>query len=115
MTSGARPNLGGLFNGSTPPEKLNGSSVRPKLILSTPLAAKEESTSPGPATVAADAKSAPPAGPPTKQAGLEWLDPVKAVEQYFAFLQSLLDTNRGLMVALATTVASLPGRLGMRP
>lgn len=118
MTSGARPNLGGLFNGSTPPEKLNGSAVRPKLILSTPLVAQGESASSDrPAAAPSEPKTPSPEqpGPAQRGSGLQWLDPVKAVEQYFVFLQTLLEANRRLAVALTTTAVSLPGRLGMRP
>lgn len=119
MSSGARPNLGGLFNGSTPPDRVNGATgvLRPTLILSTPLVEHDESTTAGPDL--ADPVGPEPVSPvraqrPGRWPTREWLDPVNAVERYFAVLQSLLDANRGLAVALATTVSSLPRRLGLR-
>ena len=39
-----------------------------------------------------------------------WLDPIKAVEHYFAFLQTLLDANQRLAISMVTTVVSLPHR-----
>jgi hypothetical protein len=45
---------------------------------------------------------------------LAWTDPVKLVEQYYRFLQAVLDTNREFAVALTSAVASLPKRVRAR-
>ena len=60
-----------------------------------------------------------PASPPTKSTPTapdlpwpapSWLDPIKAVEHYFAFLQTLLDANQRLAISMVTTVVALPQR-----
>jgi hypothetical protein len=124
MTATARPNLGGLFNGSTPPERSNGiaDAVGPRRIQLAP-AADEADTRPteqAPETESAhitpdvpDVDDQPSDGEP-RWAPLDWIDPVKAVEHYFAFLQALLDANRELAVAMAVAVRSLPRRTGLR-
>jgi hypothetical protein len=121
MTATARPNLGGLFNGSTPPERSSGiaDAIGPRRIALAPTVDEADSrsteteteTGAGTEQVTPDAPGvsdqSPDSGP--RRAPLEWIDPVKAVEHYFAFLQAVLDANREVAVALAGMVRSLPG------
>src|SRR5664280_1674795 len=100
MTPSSRPNLGGLFTGSTPPER------------SSAVAAPRGSGSarePG-ATV-------PPLGAPVGQSSvavaLEFIDPLRAVERYFAFLQVVLDVNHRVAIAVTSAAVSLPRRVGI--
>ena len=59
----------------------------------------------------------PPLGAPTHQghlsAALELIDPLRAVERYFAFLQVVLDVNRRVAIAVTGTALSLPRRAGI--
>jgi len=108
MTAGERPNLGGLFTGSTPPERT--SSVADVLSPRGPTRLRV-------AAVSADVHELSSAAAPTagdQRSAAEWIDPVKAVERYFAFLQGLLDLNRNLAVGVVTAVLSVPGRIGFR-
>lgn len=143
MTSSARPNLGGLFTGSTPAERSSRitESLGPRLVVTPPVAgdaaqerptkatadrvgAEKPITATAPTARAADAtQPASPSvadGPSSRPAeargwpALEWIDPVRAVERYFAFLQSVLDVNRDIAVALTTGVVALPRRVGLR-
>ena len=144
MTSSARPNLGGLFTGSTPAERTSRitESLGPRLVVTPPVAddaAQErptkatadrvraekpitataptaragDATQPAPPSVA-DSLSSGPADDARGWPALEWIDPVKAVERYFAFLQSVLDVNRDIAVALTSGVVALPRRVGLR-
>ena len=121
MNERARPNLGGLFNGSTPPEQSSSISgaIGPRFLKQLPTDGPAREVPPEPARSNGNAASdAPPSATDTDSpAGqgdrwnvLSWVDPTKIVVQYFAFLQVLLDTNRDLAVSLTSAVMSLPKR-----
>jgi hypothetical protein len=105
MTSSARPNLGGLFNGSTPPQRPSriADPVSPRLVVpprvQQPAAASVRSPAPS-------ADEAPAFG--------SWADPVTLVNQYFQFLRTLLDVNQQFAVAAVTAVTAFPRRVGLR-
>jgi hypothetical protein len=106
MTASSRPNLGGLFNGSQPPARpgrVNG-AAGPKLVAAEDLSARSVATA-AEATEPGVARSGSLPG---------WVDPVRAVEQYFALLHVLLDVNRDVAVACTRAVLSLPHRVGIR-
>lgn len=100
--SGTRPNLGGLFNGSVPPERARRVNGGPTLTVAPPQ--PEQTDTASDATVPS----------PAATSASEWLDPVKVVEQYFAVLRALLDVNRDVAVAVTKAVWSLPQRVGLR-
>jgi len=104
MTSSARPNLGGLFNGSMPPQRPSriADPVSPRLAV--------PSASPKPAASPHDR----PSRPNEVQAPTSWADPVTLVNQYFQFLRTLLDVNQQFAVACVTAVAALPRQVGFR-
>jgi hypothetical protein len=121
MTATPRPNLGGLFNGSTPPEQSSSISgaIGPRFLKQLPTdgqsrevprepARSNGNAAPDAATSATETES--PAGQGDRWNVLSWVDPTKIVVQYFAFLQVLLDTNRDLAVSLTSAVMSLPKR-----
>jgi hypothetical protein len=147
MTATARPNLGGLFNGTTPPDRSSSiaDALGPRLITPSPVVERgdESQSAESEVTYAVEpengSRAANPAEPsrgsgatgqrithvrrggthtPTGRehgwTALEWIDPVKAVEHYFALLQAVLDANRELAVGCANAVSSLPRRAGMR-
>lgn len=109
MTASSRPNLGGLFNGSQPPTRpgrvngVTGPTLVPPPAVSIPSKSTAELT-PGPA----------PTDPAPPRALPGWADPVRAVEQYFALLHTLLDINRDVAVACTRAIISLPQRVGIR-
>jgi hypothetical protein len=107
MTSSARPNLGGLFNGSTPPQRPSrlADPVSPRLVVPRPI---RESASEPPAD------PAPQVGQKDRHDAAGWADPVNLVNQYFEFLRTLLDVNQQFAVAFATAVTALPRRVGLR-
>ena len=120
MTASPRPNLGGLFNGSAPPERsssiadaLGPRGVRLSAVAddaATERPAATASKSPagerriGPASPTRSTPTAPDLPWPAPG----WLDPIKAVEHYFAFLQTLARTRPP--VVPVTTVVALPQR-----
>jgi hypothetical protein len=120
MSAGSRPNLGGLFNGSTPPDGVGGAAVfGPRFLKQLPLdePAGDVLPEPGPSSGASTSDAAPsatdggaPAEPGDRWNVLGWVDPTRLVVQYFAFLQAVLDTNRELAITLTTAVMSLPKR-----
>jgi len=125
MTASPRPNLGGLFNGSAPPERSSSiaDALGPRGVRLSAVADDTESERPAigapKRSSATDQRRIGPASPPTKTAPTaqdlhwpapSWLDPIKAVEHYFAFLQTLLDANQRLALSMVTTVVSLPHR-----
>jgi len=143
MSATARPNLGGLFNGSTPPDRSSSivDPLGPRLITSSPVVDRCDDGNPPESEVAhsvepehAPEASNPAAGsrgsaatgqrttvpkrgtptPTGRLTALEWIDPVKAVEHSFALLQAVLDANREFAVGWANTISSLPRRVGMR-
>jgi hypothetical protein len=112
-----RPNLGGLFNGSTPPDRSSSisGSVRPRLVTSSNGGGDKQSGPAAPSGRDANPKSPEEnnsaAQPPT---ALGWVDPVRAVERYFEFLAAVLEANRELAVAITGMVTSLPLRVSTR-
>ena len=142
MTPNSRPNLGGLFTGSTPPERSSAvpAQLGPRLVTAPPAAdskdvtAARDSTEPSPepepaptgGTPAPNVASGPvrelgaevpplgaPVGQSTVAVTLEFIDPLRVVERYFAFLQVVLDVNRRAAIALTTAAISLPRRAGI--
>jgi hypothetical protein len=120
MSADPRPNLGGLFNGSTPPERSSSISgaFGPRFLKQLPVEQPAGEVPPEPApsaNIVPSEESATDAGTETaagqRWQGLSSMDPNRIVEQYFAFLQVLLDTNREWAVALTSTVMSLPKRV----
>ncbi|MET0965065.1 MAG: hypothetical protein ABWZ02_01635 [Nakamurella sp.] len=105
MTSSARPNLSGLFNGSTPPQRPSriADPVSPRLVVPPPVQEPP-------------ADSGQLSGPSAEQAPAfaSWADPVALVNQYFQFLRTVLDVNQQFAVAAVTAVTSLPRRVGLR-
>jgi len=105
MTSSARPNLSGLFNGSTPPQRPSriADPVSPRPVVPPPVqepaADSDQSSRPS-------ADQAP--------AFASWADPVTLVNHYFQFLRTLLDVNQQFAVAAVTAVTALPHRVGLR-
>lgn len=119
MTAGSRPNLGGLFNGSVPPEqssRING-FPGPRLVAAPPVAPSEvdASTAVPPQGGAADGDIAIGGGSTEQNSWsvTDLLDPMKALERYFGLLQSALDLNRDFAYACTRAVLSLPGRVGI--
>lgn len=122
MTASPRPNLGGLFNGSAPPERSSSiaDALGPRGVRLSAVADDPVTERPAPASKSlADERRVGPAAPITKSTAPaqslswpapSWLDPIRAVEHYFAFLQTLLDANQRLAVSMVTTVVSLPQR-----
>jgi len=104
MTGSTRPNLGGLFNGSVPPERPRRINGAPTLTVASPRTD----------TATAEKPDAPAVTAPPSWSTPDWLDPVKAVEQYFAVLRALVDVNRDLAVAVTRVMVSLPQRVGLR-
>ncbi len=114
MTSSARPNLGGLFNGSTTPQQPSRITdpAGPRLVGAIPV--QEVPVHQVPIRAAAEeptAESVPPGG---SGATAGWADPVNLVNQYFQFLRTLLDINQQWAVSCADAVAALPRRVGLR-
>ena len=127
MNERQRPNLGGLFNGSTPPDRSSriSGAFDPRFLKQLPADQRTDDVVPEPAGRADDAATrasaadtevpvAQPEGGQGGRATVLSLDPTKIVEQYFAFLQVLLDTNRKFAVAVTSTVMSLPMRVRSR-
>ena len=137
MTPSSRPNLGGLFTGSTPPERSSAVAAQlgPRPVTATPLTATkgiaaQEVPEPEPIPAVGNpapslgsgsirelGAAVPPLGAPVGQSNvavaLEFIDPLRAVERYFAVLQVVLDVNRRAAIALTTAVVSLPRRAGI--
>ena len=151
MTAGSRPNLSGLFTGSTPPERSSAvaSALGPESgpesdpesdpeSVSAPSVSEaqhdpvqgDDAVETEPAAALGNPAAAwgsgatrqrsipvPPLGAPTGQghlsAALELIDPLRAVERYFAFLQAVLDVNRRVAIAVTGTALSLPRRAGI--
>ena len=137
MTPSSRPNLGGLFTGSTPPERSSAVAAQlgPRLVTGSPVAEPEDvatqdvpETEPAPAVGNPAAPrgsgsarelgaAVPPLGAPVGQSSaavaLEFIDPLRAVERYFAFLQVVLDVNRRVAIAVTSAAVSLLRRAGI--
>ncbi|MEP6562907.1 MAG: hypothetical protein ABJD68_17740 [Nakamurella sp.] len=104
MTSSARPNLGGLFNGSTPAQRPSriADPATPRPVSAVPMQPAEAGT----------ADEVDPVNPGLgRQTG--WPDPVNLVNQYFEFLRSVLDINQQLALACAGAMVTLPRRVGL--
>jgi hypothetical protein len=122
MSTQARPNLGGLFDGSTPADRTSGIAGRlgPRLVTApvglpantaTPAWSKveptpdaEESTDPTEASRGSGSAQRPidPSA---------WLDPIRALEMYFGVLQAMLDANRQFVMGVAGVLVSGGTRL----
>jgi len=119
MTNGARPNLGGLFNGSTPPQRPSriADPVSPRLVTTVPISETplppRGTGRPDPVPAELSHAESPPHSPPAAQPLAHWADPVGLVNQYFGLLRTLLDINQQWAVACATAVAALPRRVGL--
>ena len=138
MTPRARQNLGGLFNGSTPPDRFSSvaDALGPRLITGLPVVEPGDDSTPAEPQHASAAHSpaAPSRGngaarqhitngqergthPPTSQerqwTALEWIDPVKAIEHYFAWLRAVLDANREFAVGWASAAMAMPQHGGI--
>ena len=134
MTAGERPNLGGLFTGSVPPERTSSVADALRAAPSSTRSAASSARVPSSAGHSSSAgASSAGAGRPTRlrvavpseathertvapeeapeRSGLDWVNPVKAVELYFAVLQGLLDLNRNIAVGVVTAVLSVPRRV----
>ena len=103
MTAQARPNLGGLFNGSTPADRV--SSIAGKLgpsVVSAPVGAPQPDPTPETSAIGltADVRQPGPEGP------VSWIDPIRALELYFGLLQAVLDANRQLVMGVAAVLVS---------
>jgi len=128
MTASPRPNLGGLFNGSTPPGRSStiAEALGPRGVRLTAVVDEADSANAA-ADAAADSAPAAPQADATGQESVpaqdggptpefhwpapNWLNPVTAVEHYFAFLHTLLDANQRFAMSLAGTLVSLPQRV----
>ncbi len=121
MSASPRPNLGGLFNGSTSPERSSSvaGAFEPRLLRQLPAVEQVGEVPPEPELNAGTTSSGVPTSATDAQVSagqrerwnvLSLIDPIRIVEQYFAFLQAVLDTNRDVAVALTSTVMSLPKR-----
>jgi hypothetical protein len=123
MTARARPNLGGLFDGSTPADRTSSVAGRiaPRLV-TAPVGRPDEQAPPASPTIepaeVGESKIADPAEPPPAGGSsqrpidpLAWLDPIRALELYFGVLQAVLDANRQFVMGLAGTLITGGTRL----
>jgi hypothetical protein len=130
MSPTSRPNLGGLFNGTTPPARSSSIAA----ALGTPEAAGE-STAPASGSARAKRSSAagkagpPPVGAPVPPLGstpfgstsdasgqwaaLQWLDPVRVLGFYFDVVQTMFDVQRRLTMGVASAVTAPVRRAGV--
>src|SRR4051794_30909684 len=117
MTNNARPNLGGLFNGSTPADRVSSIAGRlgPRLVTAPPGKPDQRTATPVDSKAADAADATPPSGgqpagsPRQNSAGrrslapttpaapiggteppkvLGWIDPMRALEIYFSVLEA---------------------------
>jgi hypothetical protein len=107
MTGNVRPNLGGLFDGSTPADRISSIAGRlgPRLI-SAPVAPDVESPA-----IAATTPQTADVPRPTNDHWTGWIDPIRVLELYFGALQAALDANREFVMGLAGVVVSGGTRL----
>ncbi len=137
MTANGRPNLGGLFSGTTPPDRsssiadaLDPRSVGGDRPGDRAQSARSAKRSPGgaPQTPAAPATGPARAAGPRGEAAaaaigdrriadplaaIQWLDPMRALGQYFDFVQGLLDAQRRVTMSVAAAVTAPVRRLGV--
>ena len=104
MTSNSRPDLSGLFSGTTAPSRTSSvaDAIGPRLLTVT---------TPGPGE-----RPRPAAGTDRSNGStaLGWIAPVALVERYFALLQLVLDVNRNVAMGCVSALTSLPRRAGLR-
>lgn len=108
MTSNSRPDLSGLFSGTTAPSRSSSvaDAIGPRLLTVT--------------TQRPDERSRPAAGTATgndrsgRSTPLGRNAPVAIVERYFALLQLVLDVNRDVAIGCVSALTSLPKRAGLR-
>jgi hypothetical protein len=124
MTAQARPNLGGLFDGSTPADRTSSIAGRlgPRLV-TTPAGPPRDDATPASPTVdqggdVKEPKTAAPAAASLQDASAQrsidpavWLDPIRALEFYFGLLQAALDANRHFVMGLAGVLVTGGNRL----
>lgn len=122
MSATPRPNLSGLFNGSAPPDRsssiaeaLGPRGVRLSAVTDEPAPAVQPPVADAPRVEAAPpvppVRVAAPSTPPEYYwPAPSWLDPVKAIEHYFSFLQTVLEANQRFAVSLVSTAVMLPQR-----
>ncbi len=106
MTPQARPNLGGLFDGSMPADRV--SSIAGKLgprSVPAPLGPAEDPTPAPPSEHTADVR------PPGAEGPVSWIDPIRALELYFGLLQAVLDANRQVVMGVAGVLVSSGTRM----
>jgi hypothetical protein len=123
MTNSARPNLGGLFNGSTPaqqPSRIADPAAGPRLISAIPIQQVPIEEVPIQEVPIQEVPIRAAAGEPTTESALDvsaepagWVDPVNLVNQYFQFLRALLDMNQRWAVACTSAVVAMPRRVGL--
>jgi hypothetical protein len=108
MTRQARPNLGGLFDGSTPADRVSGIAGRlgPRVV-TAPLGPANESPNPAQPT----AGSAPNVQHRNAADPVSWIDPIRVLELYFGLLQAALDANRQFVMGVAGVVVNGGGNL----
>jgi len=101
MTPHVRPNLGGLFDGSTPADRVSGIAGRlgPRLITAPVGPANER---PNPAQPAVE--SSPDVQRSKAADPMSWIDPIRVLELYFGLLQAALDANRQFVMGVAGAV-----------
>jgi hypothetical protein len=120
MTSQARPNLGGLFDGSTPADRTSGIAGRlgPRLV-TAPVGRPAEGAAPASSKVEPALDVEESTDPPAASRGssersidpLSWIDPIRALEMYFGVLQAMLDANRQFVLGVAGVLVSGGTRL----
>lgn len=117
MTKSARPNLGGLFNGTTPPERSSriSDAVGPRSPRQPPAVGRSEvarpAATPPRAARSAEKGSAVPAEAGPRRPVLPGIDPVRVVDRYFEVLQAVLDLNHAMALAWADLINSASRRL----
>ena len=137
MTTTSRPNLGGLFSGTTPPERSSSiaDALRPRGADDDRAESGRESASskrtpsegtthasvpaanagpvPGSGTSARTGAPAAPHVTGEGWAALQWLDPVRALDYYFDFLQGMFDAQRKLTMGVARALSAPVRRAGV--
>ncbi len=117
MTKSGRPNLGGLFNGTTPPERssrisdaLGPPSQRPPSAVEPDQVSQPAAVGPR-AVRSGEQPTAAPAQAEHRWPGLPRIDPVRAVDRYFEVLQAVLNLNHAMALGWANAVKSVSGRV----
>ncbi len=139
MTANSRPNLGGLFSGSTPPERsssiaaaLGSAGTGDQDGPSNRARARPSSAGQGTRSASSARTGAPPLGAPVPPIGaaptsktglqgrtadqwaaLQWLDPVRVLGYYFDVVQTVFDVQRRLTMGVATAITAPVRRAGV--